>query len=158
VIGAGGLFFVGMFVGGKSVSGLAVPGTIISGIGLLLLYQNFTGHWESWAYGWTVILMFVGLGIWIMGLWAGDARQRHAGLQVLKVGAVLFVIFGALFEFVFFGFGGPAFSRIVFPVLLIVVGLYLVVRRTLWPARPAAGESNPPPIDPAAPPTEPPQA
>src|SRR5574341_1892140 len=104
VVGVGGLFFVGMLAGGKSTAGLAVPGTIIGGIGLMLLYQNFTGHWASWAYGWTVILMLVGLGIWIMGLWGDNARQRHADLQVLKVGFVLFVIFGALFEFVFFGF------------------------------------------------------
>ncbi len=51
VIGAGAMFFVGMLAGGKSVSGLAVPGSIITVNGLMLLFQNFTGHWTSWSYG-----------------------------------------------------------------------------------------------------------
>ena len=59
IIGIGLLFFVGMFAGGKSVSGLAIPGIIITTIGLMLFYQNITNHWESWSYGWTVILMAV---------------------------------------------------------------------------------------------------
>ena len=63
VIGAGGLFFVGMLAGGKSAAGLAIPGAIISVVGLMLLYQNLTGHWASWSYGWTIILVAVGLGI-----------------------------------------------------------------------------------------------
>jgi hypothetical protein len=52
VIGVGGLFFVGMLAGGKPASGLAIPGSLIGVIGLMLLYQNLTGHWSSWAYGW----------------------------------------------------------------------------------------------------------
>src|SRR5512143_3118044 len=50
IIVFGALFFAGVFLGGRHVSGLAIPGTIIAGIGLLLLYQNITSHWESWAY------------------------------------------------------------------------------------------------------------
>jgi hypothetical protein len=130
--GFGGVFFLGMLAGGKPAAGLAIPGSIISGIGLILSVQNFTGHWASWAYGWTLILMLVGLGIWIMGLWGGTERHRRAGLQVMKIGFVFFIIFGALFEFVFFGFGGPT-SQIVFPILLILVGVYLIARRIFWP-------------------------
>ena len=41
VILVGALFFAAMFIGGTTVSGLAIPGSIIGGIGLLLLVQNF---------------------------------------------------------------------------------------------------------------------
>ena len=82
IIGIGGMFFVGMIAGGKSVSGLAIPGTIVSVIGLMLLYQNLTGYWESWSYGWTVILMSVGLGIFLTGAYEGNAHRRRAGLRV----------------------------------------------------------------------------
>ena len=66
VIGVGVLFFVAMFAGGKQVAGLAIPGTIVSGIGLVLLFQNITKHWESMSYFWTLIILFVGIGIYII--------------------------------------------------------------------------------------------
>ena len=155
VISAGGLFFVGMFAGDRQAAALAIPGSIITGIGLLLLVQNLTSHWASWSYGWTVILMSVGLGIWIMGWRTDNASQRQSGLGVLRVGLVLFVIFGAFFELLFSGFGGPALRRTLFPVLLILMGLYMIARRLGWWPRPAASA----PASPAAtPPAEPPPA
>jgi hypothetical protein len=77
IIGLGLMFFVGMLAGGKSVAGLAIPGSILTVIGLMMFAQNLTDRWESWSYGWTVILMSVGLGIYIMGAWTGDTGQRH---------------------------------------------------------------------------------
>jgi hypothetical protein len=126
VIGIGALFFVGMFAGGRSVSGLAIPGSIITAIGLMLFLQNLFGHWESWAYGWTVIVMAVGVGILIMGWYAGNKEQRESGWGVIRVGAILFIIFGGFFEMIFNSFG---FSRFLFPAALILLGIYLVVGR-----------------------------
>jgi hypothetical protein len=129
VIVFGGMFFAGMFAGGRGVSGLAVPGSIITGIGLLLFYQNLTGHWESWSYGWTLIVLFVGVGIYIMGLYAGDAGQKAAGKSVMRVGFILFVIFGAFFELIFSGGSAFGMRNLLFPILLIVLGAYLIVTR-----------------------------
>jgi hypothetical protein len=39
VIGIGALFFVAMFAGGKQTAGFAIPGSIVGGIGLVLLFQ-----------------------------------------------------------------------------------------------------------------------
>src|SRR3990172_8257141 len=50
VIGAGLAFFVGMFLTGKSAGGLAIPGSIITTIGLILLVQTMFGWWEAWSY------------------------------------------------------------------------------------------------------------
>ena len=136
VIGVGLLFFVGMFAGGRSVSGLAIPGTIITTIGLMLFYQNITNHWESWSYGWTVILMSVGLGIYIMGFWGQNETQRAAGLRVLRIGLIMFIIFGAFFELIFTSGMPFGLRAIIFPVGLILLGLYLVFMRSgLLPGR-----------------------
>jgi hypothetical protein len=129
IIGFGAMFFVGMFAGGKSVAGLAIPGSIITAIGLMLFVQNVTHHWESWSYGWTVILMAVGTGILIMGAWQGNPYTRAAGLRVLKVGAILFVLFGAFFEMIF-SFGHRSLSSYIFPLALMALGVYLVVTRS----------------------------
>ncbi len=125
IIGFGALFFVSMFAGGKGAAAFAIPGSIISGIGLILLFQNLTQHWESMSYFWTIIILFVGVGIYIMGWYGGDENQKQSGFRVMKVGFILFIIFGAFFEMIF-----SSFSNIIFPVLLILLGAYLVVRRS----------------------------
>lgn len=140
VIGFGALFFVLMFTGGKQAAAFAIPGSIVGGIGLVLLFQNITDHWESMSYFWTLIIMFVGAGIYIMGLYGGDIKQKQSGLRVMKVGFILFIIFGAFFEMIF-----SSFSNIVFPVLLIVLGAYLVLSRSgLFGTRKNDGSANTP--------------
>jgi hypothetical protein len=125
VIGAGILFFVAMFAGGKQYASLAIPGCIIGGIGLTLLFQNIAHHWESMSYFWALIIMFVGAGIYIMGLYGGDANHQKSGLRLMKIGGILFIIFGTFFEMIF-----SSFSNIVFPILLILLGTYLVLNRS----------------------------
>jgi len=43
----------------------------------------------------------------------------------MKIGFLLFIIFGAFFEMMF-----SSFSNIIFPVLLILLGAYLVLNRS----------------------------
>src|SRR5688572_10890046 len=64
IIGFGGLFFLAMFAGGRPAAAFAIPASIISGIGLVLLFQNITGRWESMSYFWTLIILFVAVGIY----------------------------------------------------------------------------------------------
>jgi len=125
IIGFGALFFIAMFAAGKNGAGFAVPGTIISGIGLVLLFQNITQHWESMSYFWTLIVLFVGLGIYIMGWYGEDASQKKSGAGVMKVGFILFIIFGTIFETIF-----SSSTNVIFPILLILLGIYLVLARS----------------------------
>jgi len=125
IIGLGLIFFVAMFAGGRQVAGFAIPGSIVGGIGLVLLYQNLTHHWESMSYFWTFIIFFVGAGIYIMGWYGGDASQKKSGAGVMKVGLIMFVIFGAFFELIF-----SSFNNLVFPILLILLGAYLILNRS----------------------------
>jgi len=126
VIGVGAIFFVAMFAGGKQTAGFAIPGSIIGGIGLVLLFQNIVGRWESMSYFWTFIVIFVGVGIYLMGLYGGDAGQKQSGWRVMKVGFILFIVFGSFFEILIFS----SFNNLVFPILLILLGGYLVLSRT----------------------------
>ena len=125
VIGLGMLFFVAMLAGGKQAAAFAVPGSIVGGTGLVLLFQSLTGHWESMSYFWTLIILFVGMGIYSMGRYSGDIDQKHSGARVIKVGFVLFILFGVFFEILF-----SSYNVLVFPLLLILLGVYLVVVRS----------------------------
>jgi len=125
VIGFGVLFFVAMFAGGKQTAGFAIPGTIVSGIGLVLLFQNITHHWESMSYFWTLVILFVGAGIYIMGWHADDLGQKQSGMRVMRIGLILFIIFGVFFELIFSHLG-----NIGFPIILILLGIYLIINRS----------------------------
>ena len=124
VIAFGSLFFLGMVAGGRQAAAFAIPGSIISGIGLVLLFESITGHWEAMSYFWTLIIVFVGTGIYIMGWYGGDPGQRQSGWRVMKVGFILFIIFGAFFELLF------SSSSLIFPILLIGLGAYLMLSRS----------------------------
>ncbi len=120
VIGVGVfLFALGAAVGEP---GMAVPATIVSGIGGILAYQSTTGNWESWSYAWTLIPGFVGLGIVIMKLLGGGESDSYKdGLTLMLISLIMLAVFGS-----FFGALGMAGQY--WPVLLILLGVILMVR------------------------------
>ena len=122
----GSIFFVIMFAGGKQTAPFAIPGSIITGVGLVLLVQSFIHHWEAITYLWTLVILLAGVGIYIMGWYSGDASQRRSGLGVMKIGFILFIVFGAFFEILVFS----SFNSMIFPVLIILLGVYLVLSRS----------------------------
>lgn len=103
------------------VPSMAIPGTIVGGIGGILLWQSATGHWSSWAYMWTLIPGFVGLGIVLTGFLGGENLQSavRSGLGLITTSLALFAIFGTFF-------GALIFKEPFWPLLLIGLGVVLV--------------------------------
>jgi hypothetical protein len=48
----------------------------------------------------------------------------------MKVGAILFIIFGGFFELIFNAFRPYGIQQYLFPLLLVLLGVYLVVVRS----------------------------
>ncbi len=131
-IGIGVLFFVAMFLGGKTTGPLAIPGAIFTAIGLITFVQNLTGAWGTWAYAWGLIVASVGAGLYIYGSWSDRPGAKEAGLNVGKVGLILFLVFGFIFEVIFTIFGSsPTGGTVFFPIAFAGVGLVLLVVRTV---------------------------
>jgi hypothetical protein len=128
IIAFGGFFFLGMILGGKSLGGLAVPGSIIAGVGLILLFQNTFNLWETWSYTWALIICFVGIGLLIYGSWSDIPSVKASGWRVLRVGATLFLIFGAIFG-LFFSLTGVYGNKasLFWSAVLIGIGLIMLV-------------------------------
>jgi hypothetical protein len=124
VVGVGFvLLLIGLLVGEPD---MAVPASIVGGIGGILYWQNLTGNWESWSYVWALIPGFVGLGILLSGLLGSPAtrgKKIKEGLETMLISAVLFLVFGSFF-------GLPLLGDY-WPVLLIVLGLFLMGRALL---------------------------
>jgi hypothetical protein len=87
----------------------------------MLYWQNSTGNWESWAYAWTLIPGFVGVGILLAGLLEGKFRSAwNAASVLLLISVFTFLIFGSLLGMVPFGD--------YWPVLVILLGLWMLVK------------------------------
>lgn len=130
IIGVGVAFFAGMVLGGKSAGPLAIPGSIISGVGLILLVQNALGWWETWSYAWGLIIVAVGVGIAIYGYWSDKPESVKGGWETARVGLVLFLVFGFIMEFVFSYTGvSNRGSLLLWSALLALLGVVQLVWR-----------------------------
>ena len=125
IIGGGLLM---LLIGALSgAPGMAVPASIVTGIGGILFWQNATGNWASWSYIWALIPGFVGIGVILNGMLTGQTRQAiQDGGRTILVSLVLFAIFGAFF-------GRELFAGWVWPSLLIIAGVLIMVSNLLRP-------------------------
>mgnify|MGYP000932902869 FL=1 len=114
-----GLLLLGLVI---RVPDMAVPATIVAGIGGILWYQNMTGDWKSWAYIWALIPGFVGVGMLLAKVLGGWDRYNAAdALSTIGTSLILFIIFGAFF-------GGFTWLGPYWPLLLIAAGVLIAIR------------------------------
>ncbi len=120
IVGVGLVFLVSAVL--SRASGLAIPGTIIGGIGGLLWWQNLTNNWDTWAYAWALIPGFVGVGIILNGVLSGKVRSAiTGGGWLIMISLIMFFVFGSFL-------GGMAVFGAYWPVLLIILGVFVLVR------------------------------
>jgi hypothetical protein len=127
------IYLASFAVGREGGAAVASVGSLITAIGLILLYQQATDHYESWAYTWALLPAAVGFGLVSYGSLIGDERIQQSGWPPLTIGFALFAVGAVFFEGVL-GLGGPQ-NRIVgdwlVPALLLVAGAALVGRSVL---------------------------
>jgi hypothetical protein len=133
MIGAGAvIFLIGLLNGNP---GMAIPASIVAGIGGILYYQELNNNYGSWSYMWTLIPGFVGVGSILAGLLGENTRQNIGhGLNQLFISAVLFLIFAS-----FLG-GLDILGAYGAPVVLILLGVYVLARGLIRSVR--RGGSN----------------
>mgnify|MGYP003984352911 CR=1 FL=1 len=134
IIGIAAIFLVVSIL--NNIPGLSIPAFIIGGIGGLLYYQSVTGDWESWAYAWTFIPGFVGLGLLFFSLQTRDKGAMQAGFILLFISSVLFFVFGS--------FLGASEQLIQYwPLLLILAGAWSMLRSLFSKKKVKSVESAP---------------
>jgi hypothetical protein len=124
------LLLVGLAMRNEAGLGMAIPGGIITSVGLVLALQNATGAWASWAYAWALVAPgSVGVTLSAYGLLHRRLDLLDAGLRTAATGLGLFVAFGLFFENVIGidnGHQGTALQNAL-PVLAIVLGVLIVL-------------------------------
>lgn len=111
-------------------SGLTNSGSIVTIIGLVLLYQNATDHWESWAYAWALVGPGgSGLGMLLYGTRSGDSKMARDGFWTILTALGIFAVGLVFFE----GILGISGERLplpewVLPAAVIGIGILVLVR------------------------------
>lgn len=111
-------------------SGLTVAGSIVTMVGLVLLYQNATAQWESWAYAWALVAPGgSGLGMLLYGTRSGNRKMARDGFWQILVAIGLFVAGFIFFEGIIGISGEPLpLPDWVLPAAVIAIGLLVLVR------------------------------
>lgn len=125
-----GLVLVGasFAVGGEAGGGLAIAGSIVTTVGLILAVQEATGLYATWAYAWALVAPgSVGVGMFLFGAFTDRPDLRSAGLRLAAIGLALFIGFALFFEGVIglSGDGPPPLEGLL-PIALIALGAILV--------------------------------
>lgn len=125
-------FFVGMLTAGRQGAGLAIPGAVITTIGLLLFLQNTFNLWVTWSYAWGLLVSAVGLGMLIMNLYLKRLALRRAAGLLIGIGLTLFVVFGIFFEIILDISGADIASGVFLGGGLVLLGLFIIFSRSLF--------------------------
>ena len=124
------ILFVALTASGAISEGLAILGSIITVTGLILLFQDATDHYESWAYAWALVFPgAIGLGMILYGLTARRPGNVRSGTRLVGIALILFLLGAAFFEGVI-GIGGYQFDHnagVVLGVIIIGLGAVMLV-------------------------------
>jgi hypothetical protein len=124
------ILVVALTARGAVSEGLAILGSIITMSGLILLYQNATDHFESWAYAWALVFPgAIGIGMILYGLTSGRPGNVRTGTRLVGVALVVFLLGVAFFEGVI-GIGGYQLGRtagVAVGALIIALGALMII-------------------------------
>ena len=111
-------------------SGLTIAGSIVTMVGLVLLYQNATDRFESWAYAWALVGPGgSGIGMLLYGTRSGDIKLARQGFWSILTALGLFGAGLVFFEGIIGISGEPLpLPEWTLPALVIVIGVIVLLR------------------------------
>ena len=122
------LFLGALSLEGETAKALAIVSGIVSMVGVILFAQSLTDWWASWSYAWALVAPTgPGLGLWLLGTIKDRAELVQTGKDLIRVGLIIFVVAAVFFELVI-GVSGHSLGSYSLPLLLIVLGVFLLLR------------------------------
>lgn len=134
IIPGGVIFLSAVSSRDSHAEGLAILGSMMMALGIIFLLQQLFDMWASWAYAWALLApTSIGVAQVIFGKQQNRASIVKNGKGLIEVGLTMFFIFFVFFELILnisgknlIPAGLPAF-----PVALIVVGIFVILRTIL---------------------------
>lgn len=129
--------------------GFAVSGAIVTTVGGILLYQNATETWDTWAFAWALIPTAAGAAAAVYGLLVNAPDQVTAGSRVAVIGAILFIAGLWFFSPILKDGRPPIELGDWWPLVLVAIGAVIIVSAILGggsdehtPTTPTAGSQS----------------
>lgn len=117
-------------LGGRALSALFIPGSVVTTIGAIFFVQNAADYFQSWAYVWALIPASVGVGLMLHGERTGNTELAGQGRRLAGIFASICLVAAIFFEaFIFGDLLGTWVFRTGLPLLLIAAGVFLLLRR-----------------------------
>lgn len=108
--------------------GFAIAGSIVTTVGCVLLYQQTTGDWTSWAYAWALVGPgAAGLGMLVYGLIFRQRDLLAAGARLVAIAGAIFAVGYWYFETIFRTGRAPLELGELWPLIVVGVGVVAVV-------------------------------
>ena|SRR5215831_12401817 len=129
-----GLVLIGIAGALPEADGLCIPGGIVMMAGVVLFFQNLFGLFATATYTWALVAPGgVGVGLWLQGLVRESPGLRASGTQAMGAGFIIFLLSALFFESIVHvsGILFPLLVRLLLPLVFIVVGIVVMVRRTM---------------------------
>jgi len=99
-------------------AGMVIPGAVLAGMGVALLYASVGNRGGDWTYLWTVVPFSIGVGLYLAG-WIADAPAfKWIGSGIAAGSVIAFLVFAE-------AFGGQTF-RLVGALAILALGAALV--------------------------------
>lgn len=104
---------------------LAVPGAVLTTVGLLLFSMNLANeHFEAWAYSWTLVAAAVPAALMYIKRFEPAHRIHEKGRKLIRTLIFMFMGFAVFFEIIIFENFNP-----LLPLGLIGFGIYLLMKQ-----------------------------
>ncbi len=98
------------------VEGVLIPGVILLVVSILFFFLNFTG-WGLMQYLWPTFPLSVGLSFLVTEYASGEVKGLKGAAKFLVYFSIVFYVLGII-------------SYRVWPIALIIIGIYLIVRQS----------------------------
>lgn len=117
-----GLVFELSYFADNRNAGLLVPGGILTTIGLLFLFETYTG-WRYSAYTWPVYVLAVAIGLFQLYWFGGKQKGLLIPVGILTLVAVCSIL--TMISRTFFRWVDYSYA---ISVIFILLGIYLLIR------------------------------
>jgi len=116
----------GLLARDEPALGLTIAGSIVMTVAAMLFAMDQTGHYEAWAYAWTLIPGAAGLGVVVHAVRTGDRARLRIGTRLLAISLGMLIIGAWFFETIFQTGAVPFGLETFWPVALVVLGVIVI--------------------------------
>ena len=130
LVAFGAAFILGLLMAPKGWAVLAIPGSVLITLGLILFYQLWFNLWGTWTYIWALLIVAFGVGIWIFNIQIKDRWLGIVGSILTGAGLLKYLLFGFIFEKLLHISESRIQATFLYIAIIVLTGVWIIL--TPW--------------------------